>query len=167
MPYRRGGRGNPPWMARKGIQGLLPSGYRRIAPCVASYAFPSALDKFLHPLTEHFHWDHFTSFRLLVVIIAFLWGRTTLSSGRRWGMSPWQMTTWCSQAYGVRHCAMVVQSSVARPMSRRSGAVSMPGLTSCLETHTIRRCICSSSLGREGHDRLDIRLDRWPLRGHH
>jgi SRSO17 transposase len=36
---------------------------------------PRTLDKFFHPLRCHFHWDHFEYFRLLVLAIAFAWGR--------------------------------------------------------------------------------------------
>jgi hypothetical protein len=33
---------------------------------------PPALDKFFQPLARHFHWNHVTYFRLLVVTIAFM-----------------------------------------------------------------------------------------------
>jgi SRSO17 transposase len=36
---------------------------------------PPSLDKCFQPLHGHFHWDHFTYFRLLVVTIACMWGR--------------------------------------------------------------------------------------------
>ena len=36
---------------------------------------PAALDNFVQPLGRHFHWNHCTSFRLLVVTIACMWGR--------------------------------------------------------------------------------------------
>jgi hypothetical protein len=34
-----------------------------------------SLDKFFRPLHHHFHWDHFEYFRLLVLVMAFTWGR--------------------------------------------------------------------------------------------
>jgi hypothetical protein len=36
---------------------------------------PASLDKFFHPLRPRFHWDHFHYFRLLVLAMAFAWGR--------------------------------------------------------------------------------------------
>lgn len=36
---------------------------------------PRTLDKFFRPLQRHFHWDHFEYFRLLVLAMAFAWGR--------------------------------------------------------------------------------------------
>jgi hypothetical protein len=36
---------------------------------------PRTLDKFFRPLHCHFHWDHFEYFRLLVLVMAFAWGR--------------------------------------------------------------------------------------------
>jgi len=36
---------------------------------------PPALDKFFQSLHGHFHWDHFTYCRLLVLTIAVMWGR--------------------------------------------------------------------------------------------
>jgi SRSO17 transposase len=41
---------------------------------------PPVLDKFFHTLQPHFHWDHFAYFRLLVVVIAFAWGRRNVAS---------------------------------------------------------------------------------------
>src|ERR671925_305860 len=41
---------------------------------------PSTLDKFFQPLKGHFHWDHFTYFRLLVLAIAFIWGRRNVAN---------------------------------------------------------------------------------------
>jgi SRSO17 transposase len=41
---------------------------------------PPTLDHFFHTLQPHFHWDHFAYFRLLVLVIAFAWGRRTVSS---------------------------------------------------------------------------------------
>jgi SRSO17 transposase len=40
---------------------------------------PPSLDKFFRPLKGHFHWDHFTYFRLLVVAIACMWGRRNVA----------------------------------------------------------------------------------------
>jgi hypothetical protein len=36
---------------------------------------PAVLDKFFSPLPSHFHWHHWLYFRLLVVAMAFMWGR--------------------------------------------------------------------------------------------
>jgi SRSO17 transposase len=41
---------------------------------------PPSLDKFFRPLSGHFHWDHFTYFRLLAVAIAFMWGRRNVAN---------------------------------------------------------------------------------------
>ena len=41
---------------------------------------PRTLDKFFHPLHCHFHWDHFEYFRLLVLVMAFAWGRHTVAN---------------------------------------------------------------------------------------
>jgi len=36
---------------------------------------PRSLDKFFRPLQRHFRWDHFEYFRVLVLAMAFAWGR--------------------------------------------------------------------------------------------
>ena len=36
---------------------------------------PRSLDKFFRPLHHYFHWDHCEYFRLLVLVMAFTWGR--------------------------------------------------------------------------------------------
>ena len=41
---------------------------------------PGSLDKFFRPLHHHFHWDHFESFRLLVLVMAFTWGRHNVAN---------------------------------------------------------------------------------------
>jgi SRSO17 transposase len=41
---------------------------------------PPALDKFFQPLNGHFHWDHFAYFRLLVLTMAFMWGRRNVTN---------------------------------------------------------------------------------------
>jgi SRSO17 transposase len=41
---------------------------------------PPALDKFFRPLKGHFHWDHFTYFRLLVLAMAVMWGRRNVAN---------------------------------------------------------------------------------------
>jgi hypothetical protein len=41
---------------------------------------PPVLDKFFHTLQPSFHWNHFAYFRLLVVVIAFAWGRRNVAS---------------------------------------------------------------------------------------
>ena len=45
---------------------------------------PPCLDKFFRPLHEHFHWDHFTYFRLLVLTMAFMWGRRNVANVYRY-----------------------------------------------------------------------------------
>ncbi len=49
---------------------------------------PPALDKFFQPLERHFHWNHFTYFRLLVVTIAFMWGRRNVANVYRYLEAP-------------------------------------------------------------------------------
>jgi SRSO17 transposase len=41
---------------------------------------PPALDKFFRPLKPRFHWDHYTYFRLLVLVMAFAWGRRNVAN---------------------------------------------------------------------------------------
>jgi SRSO17 transposase len=41
---------------------------------------PPVLDKFFRPLGRHFHWNHFTYFRLLVVAMACMWGRRNVTN---------------------------------------------------------------------------------------
>jgi SRSO17 transposase len=41
---------------------------------------PFVLDEFFHTLQPHFHWNHFAYFRVLVVVIAFAWGRRNMAS---------------------------------------------------------------------------------------
>jgi hypothetical protein len=41
---------------------------------------PPTLDKFFQPLKGHFHWDHFIYFCLVVVTMAFLWGRQNVAN---------------------------------------------------------------------------------------
>jgi hypothetical protein len=45
---------------------------------------PAALDNFFQPLERHVHWNHFTYFRLLVVTIAFMWGRRNVANVSRY-----------------------------------------------------------------------------------
>jgi hypothetical protein len=42
--------------------------------------FPVKLEPFFHPLKSFFHWDHFEYFRMLVLLIAFAWGRRNTSN---------------------------------------------------------------------------------------
>ena len=42
--------------------------------------FPSALKGFFGSLTTCFHWEHFEYFRLLVLLVAFAWGRRNVSN---------------------------------------------------------------------------------------
>jgi hypothetical protein len=66
---------------------------------------PSALDKFFRPLHGHFHWDHFTYFRLLVLIMAFMWGRRNCED--RTGVHAWKLADreerWINPRRQVRH----------------------------------------------------------------
>jgi hypothetical protein len=45
---------------------------------------PPALDKFFQPLEGHFHWHHFAYFRLLVLTMAFMWGRRNVANVYRY-----------------------------------------------------------------------------------
>ena len=45
---------------------------------------PPSLDKFFPPLRGHFHWDHFAYFRLVVLTIAFMWGRRNVANPYRY-----------------------------------------------------------------------------------
>jgi hypothetical protein len=45
---------------------------------------PRMLDKFFCPLPCHFHWDHFASFRLLVLAMACAWGRHHVTNVHRY-----------------------------------------------------------------------------------
>jgi hypothetical protein len=49
---------------------------------------PAALDNFFHPLEQRFHWNHFIYFRLLVVTIAFMWGRRNVANLYRYLEAP-------------------------------------------------------------------------------
>jgi hypothetical protein len=41
---------------------------------------PLTRDKFFHPRRSRVHWDHFGDFRLLVLAMAFIWGRRNLAN---------------------------------------------------------------------------------------
>ena len=41
---------------------------------------PAVLDKFFGPLRPHFHWNHWMYFRLLVLAMACMWGRRTVTN---------------------------------------------------------------------------------------
>ena len=41
---------------------------------------PHALDKFFQPLERHFHWNHCSYFRVLVVAVACMWGRRNVAN---------------------------------------------------------------------------------------
>jgi hypothetical protein len=41
---------------------------------------PPALDKFFRPLKPCLHWNHFTYFRLLGLVIAFAWGQRNVAN---------------------------------------------------------------------------------------
>jgi SRSO17 transposase len=49
---------------------------------------PAALDNFFQPLEQRFHWNHFIYFRLLVVTIAFMWGRRNVVNLYRYLEAP-------------------------------------------------------------------------------
>jgi SRSO17 transposase len=49
---------------------------------------PRTLDKFFCPLQCHFHWDHFAYFRLLVLAMAFAWGRHNVTNLYRYLDAP-------------------------------------------------------------------------------
>jgi hypothetical protein len=53
-----------------------------------SLRVPPVLDKFFPTLHPHFHWNHFAYFRLLVVVIAFAWGRRNVASLYRYLDAP-------------------------------------------------------------------------------
>jgi SRSO17 transposase len=40
---------------------------------------PASLDKFFHTLSPRFHWDHYEYFRLLVLAMAWAWGRRNVA----------------------------------------------------------------------------------------
>jgi DDE superfamily endonuclease len=45
---------------------------------------PPSLDKFFRPLHGHVHWNHFPYFRLLVLTMAFMWGRRNVANVHRY-----------------------------------------------------------------------------------
>ena len=53
---------------------------------------PPALDKLFHTLHPHFHWDHFAYFRLLVLVMAFAWGRRHVANLYRYLDGPHHRT---------------------------------------------------------------------------
>jgi DDE superfamily endonuclease len=53
---------------------------------------PPALDKFFRPLKPRFHWDHYPSFRLLVLVMAFAWGRRKVANLYRYLAAQHQRT---------------------------------------------------------------------------
>ena len=57
-----------------------------------SIRVPPSLDKFFRPLKGHFHWNHYTYFRLLVVTIAFMWGRRHVANLYRYLEAPFHRT---------------------------------------------------------------------------
>jgi hypothetical protein len=42
--------------------------------------FPRKLETFFNSLSDEFHWDHFEYFRMLVLVMAFAWGRRTVTN---------------------------------------------------------------------------------------
>jgi len=42
--------------------------------------FPRKLETFFHSLSDQFHWEHFEYFRMLVLLMAFAWGRRTITN---------------------------------------------------------------------------------------
>jgi DDE superfamily endonuclease len=53
---------------------------------------PSALDKFFKPLKPRFHWDHWRYFQLLVLAMAFMWGRRNVANLCRYLEAPHHRT---------------------------------------------------------------------------
>lgn len=53
---------------------------------------PSALDKFFQTLKPHFHWDHWRYFQLLVLAMAFMWGRRNVANLYRYLETPHHRT---------------------------------------------------------------------------
>jgi hypothetical protein len=53
---------------------------------------PPALDQFFRPLKPHFRWDHWAYFRLLVLVMAFAWGRRNGSNLYRYLDAPQHRT---------------------------------------------------------------------------
>ena len=50
---------------------------------------PSALDQFFCTMKPHFRWDHWTDFRLLVLVIAVAWGRRNVANLYRYLDAPY------------------------------------------------------------------------------
>jgi Transposase DDE domain len=76
-------------MAGEGVD-LFPACQREPEDCpmFRIIRVPPVLDKFFCPLKGRFHWDHFTYFRLLVVTMAFMWGRRNIANVYRYLEAP-------------------------------------------------------------------------------
>lgn len=61
---------------------------------------PASLDAFFRPLQGHFHWDHFTDVRLLVLTRAVLWGRRNVAHRYRYLEAPSHRTR-CNNVFLV------------------------------------------------------------------
>jgi len=57
---------------------------KEIADMFKIVQFPEKIKPFFDSLSEQFHWNHFQYFRTLVVLIAFAWGRRTITNLYRW-----------------------------------------------------------------------------------
>ncbi len=53
---------------------------------------PAPLDKFFRTLRPRFDWDHFDYFRLLVLVMAFAWGRRNVANLYRYLDAPHHRT---------------------------------------------------------------------------
>jgi SRSO17 transposase len=53
---------------------------------------PASLDKFFRTLRPCFHWDHYVYFRLLVLVMAFAWGRRNVTNLYRYLDTPHHRT---------------------------------------------------------------------------
>jgi SRSO17 transposase len=52
----------------------------RIAPMFRLVRMPAPLDKLFRTLCPRFHWNHYEYFRLLVLVMAFAWGRRNVAN---------------------------------------------------------------------------------------
>jgi len=62
---------------------------------------PAGLDNFFQSLEQCFHWNHFSYFRLLVVTIAFMWGRRNVANLYRYLEAPSHRTRVNNSTFAV------------------------------------------------------------------
>jgi SRSO17 transposase len=67
-------------MARECMYLPLTTSVWSIAPMFRIVRVPAPLDKFFCTLCPRFHWDHYEYFRLLVLVMAFAWGRRNVAN---------------------------------------------------------------------------------------